>query len=121
REISFLMPGLILLVAAASLYVMLGRQIRAQQSQIGLMKALGYRTRTIELHYLITASGIALIGALLGIVIGIPLERGLTSAYASELGIPLVQTHIYVELLALGIVLSLAAALFGAWGPTRQV
>ncbi len=31
REIAFLMPGLILLVAAASLYVMFGRQIRAQQ------------------------------------------------------------------------------------------
>ena len=67
REIAFLMPGLILLVAAASLYVMFGRQIRSQQSQIGLMKALGYAHSSVELHYLATAVGIALIGALLGI------------------------------------------------------
>ena len=41
REIASLMPTLILLVAAGSVYVMLGRQVRAQQPQIGLMKALG--------------------------------------------------------------------------------
>ena len=121
REIAFLMPGLILLVAAASLYVMFGRQIRAQQSQIGLMKALGYTTRSVELHYLASAVGIALIGALLGIALGIPLERALTSAYATELGIPLVKTRLYFDIFGIGIVLSLVAALLGAWGPTRQV
>ncbi len=121
REIAFLMPGLILLVSAASLYVMLGRQIRAQQSQIGLMKALGYSTRSVELHYLATAVGIALIGAVLGIALGIPLERALTSAYASELGIPLVKTRLYPDIFGIAIVLSLIAALVGAWGPTRQV
>ena len=121
REIAILMPGLILLVSAASLYVMLGRQIRAQQSQIGLMKALGYSSRTVELHYLATAVGIAVIGGLFGIAVGIPLERALTTAYATELGIPLVQTRIYVDILGLSVLLSLIAALLGAWGPTRQV
>ncbi len=121
REIAYLMPGLILLVAAVSLYVMLGRQIRSQESQIGLMKALGYRTHTVELHYLATAIGIAVTGAILGILAGIPLARALTSAYASELGIPLVRTRIYPDILGLGILLSLIAAVLGAWGPTRQV
>ncbi|HEX7101868.1 MAG TPA: FtsX-like permease family protein, partial [Nitrolancea sp.] len=121
REIAVLMPGLILLVAAASLYVMFGRQIRSQQAQIGLMKALGYRTSVVEGHYLLTAAIIGLAGALLGIVAGIPLERVLTSAYASELGIPLVQTHVYPGVLALGVALSLLAALLGAFGPARQV
>ncbi len=121
KEIAIMMPGLILLVAAASLYVMLGRQIRSQEAQIGLMKALGYRTRSVELHYLTTAVTIALIGGALGILVGIPLERALTSAYATELGIPLVQTKIYVDVLALSLVLSVVAALLGAWGPTRQV
>jgi putative ABC transport system permease protein len=121
REIAVLMPGLILLVAAASLYVMFGRQIRAQQAQIGLMKALGYRTRVVEGHYLLSAAMIGLAGALLGILAGIPLERALTSAYASELGIPLVQTHVYLGVLTVGVALSLLAALLGAFGPARQV
>ena len=111
REIAILMPGLILLVSAASLYVMLGRQIRAQQSQIGLMKALGYSSRMVEFHYLATAVGIAFLGALLGIAVGIPLERALTTAYATELGIPLVQTRIYADILGLSVLLSLIAAI----------
>ncbi len=49
------------------------------------------------------------------------MERALTSAYASELGIPLVKTRLYFDIFGIGIVLSLVAALLGAWGPTRQV
>ena len=66
REIGFMMPALILLVAAVSLYVMLGRLIRAQEPQIGLMKALGYRRRMIVLHYLALALLIGIVGTVLG-------------------------------------------------------
>jgi putative ABC transport system permease protein len=119
REIASLMPTLILLVAAGSVYVMLGRQVRAQQPQIGLMKALGYGNRAIVGHYLVLAFIIALIGSVLGIIIGIPLELGITTAYADELGIPLVQTHIYPDLMAGGVLLSLLVATLAGLGPAR--
>jgi putative ABC transport system permease protein len=119
REIASLMPTLILLVAAGSVYVMLGRQVRAQQPQIGLMKALGYSNRAIVGHYLVLAFIIALIGSVLGIIIGIPLELGITTAYADELGIPLVQTHIYPDLMAGGVLLSLLVATLAGVGPAR--
>lgn len=111
QEISYMLPGLILIVAAASLYVMLGRLIRAQQTQIGLMKALGYRRRAIVAHYLALALLIGVIGCAVGIVLGIPFGNVITTEYANEFGIPLVQTRVYPDLLLVGIVLSLGATL----------
>jgi putative ABC transport system permease protein len=63
QEIGYMLPGLILIVAAASLYVLLGRLIRAQQTLIGLMKALGYRRRAIIAHYLAFALIVGALGA----------------------------------------------------------
>lgn len=123
QEIGYMMPILILLVAAASIYVMLGRLIRSQQTQIGLMKALGYHRYTIIGHYLALALGIGLIGSIVGIVLGIPLGQGITSEYATELGIPLVQTQFYPDLALAGALLSLAMTLLAgivpAWNASR--
>ncbi len=117
QEIGYMMPMLILLVAAASIYVMLGRLIRAQQTQIGLMKALGYNRYAIIGHYLALAVGIGLIGSIVGIVIGIPLGQIVTSEYASELGIPLVQTRFYADLALVGALLSLAISVLAGIVP----
>jgi putative ABC transport system permease protein len=119
REIASLMPTLILLVAAGSVYLMLGRQVRAQQPQIGLMKAIGYSNRMVVGHYLVLALIIGVIGSVLGVTLGIPLEYGITSAYADELGIPLVQTHFHLDLAATGVLLSLIVVTLAGLGPAR--
>lgn len=117
REIAYLMPGMILIVAAASTSVMLSRQVRAQQPQIGLMKALGYRDGAIVLHYLALALLIGVLGAALGVVIGLPLVRAITKEYAIELGIPLVETRFYPDLVVQGAALSVVTALLAGIGP----
>lgn len=119
-ELAVLMPGLILLVAAVSVYVMLGRLVRAQQPQIGVMKALGYRNRDVLFHYLTFSLTIAVVGAVIGVAGGLPLARAITGAYAAELGIPLVETRVYADLLALSAALSVALALLAGIGPARQ-
>ena len=119
-ELAVLMPGVILLVAAVSVYVMLGRLVRAQQPQIGVMKALGYRDRTVLLHYLAFSLTIAIIGTAVGIALGLPLARAITGAYAAELGIPLVDVTVYPDLLALSAALSLLLAVLAGIGPARQ-
>jgi putative ABC transport system permease protein len=108
QEIGYLMPVLILLVAAASLYVTLGRLIRSQQTQIGLMRALGYQRSAVVGHYLALALIIGALGSLLGIVLGMPLGQEITTEYAGELGIPLVQSRFYADLAVEGALLSLA-------------
>jgi putative ABC transport system permease protein len=117
REIAFLMPGIILLVAAFSVYVLLGRQVHAQQQQIGLMKALGYTSPAIVGGYLGYALFIGLCGSLLGILVGSWLERGITTEYAVELGIPLVQTRFYPDLAWQGVLLSLVFCILAGIGP----
>jgi len=119
KELADLMPGLILLVAAFAFYVMLGRLVRGQRPQIGLMKALGYRNRTIVVHYLLTALAIAVLGSIVGAAGGIPLDRAITTAYAGELGIPLVATRLYLDLVAVGVVASLLVAVLAGVGPAR--
>jgi putative ABC transport system permease protein len=117
REIAFLMPGVILLVAAFSVYVLLGRQVHAQQRQIGLMKALGYTNLAIVGGYLGYALVIGVIGALSGVLAGSLLEGGITTEYALELGIPLVQTRFYPDLAWQGVLLSLVFSLLAGIGP----
>ena len=77
RELSTLMPGLILIVSAIAMYAMLGRVVRAQQPQIGLMKAVGYGNGAVMAHYLTFGLLIAL-GGMLGGRSGRPvaLQRG---------------------------------------------
>ncbi|NPA92057.1 MAG: FtsX-like permease family protein [Chloroflexi bacterium] len=121
RELSTTLPALILLVAALSLYVMLGRMVRAQRPQIGLMKALGYSTRQVTAHYLVMAVLIGAVGAVLGAMLGSRLAAGITSAYAHELGIPLIQQRLYFDLLAEGMLMSVLMAVLAGIGPTRVI
>ena len=120
RELSELIPALILLVAAGALYVMLGRQVRAQRTQIGLMKAVGYGSSTVIGLYLALALAIGLAGSILGVGLGLVLERGITGSYAAELGIPLVQTQVYFDLLLVGVLMTLAVAALAGLGPARS-
>ena len=119
RELADAMPGLILLAAAMAVYVMLGRLVRAQQPQIGLMKALGYSSRAVMTHYIGLALTIGVLGSLLGVLLGLPLAGAITAAYAGELGIPLVSTQVYPWLLAEAVVLSLLFSVIGGLGPAR--
>ncbi len=119
REVALLMPIILLLVAAASIYIMLGRTVLAQQQQIGLMKALGYHNRTVLVHYLAYALVIGLIGTVVGLLLGLLLSRQITLVYAQELGIPLVESRVYADLALSGASLSLLFAAAAGLGPAR--
>ncbi len=120
REIAFLMPALILLAAAASLFVMLGRYVQAQRTQIGIMRAIGYTSRSILLHYLAYSLVIGLAGSLIGILCGYPLGNFVTSAYTRELGIPLVVSRLYADSVLIGVGMSLVVASLAGLFPARR-
>ncbi len=117
REIAHLMPGLILLVAAMSVYIMLSREVRAQQPQIGVMKSLGYSDVAILLHYLAFALVVGFLGALLGIFVGFPLERLITRSYADEIGIPIIKTRFHPDLMLISLATSAIILGLGSLGP----
>jgi putative ABC transport system permease protein len=117
REIAYLLPAVILLVAAISVYVMLGRQVRAQTPQVGLMKALGYSDRSVMGHFLLYAMVIGIIGSVAGALLGFSLGKWITELYAAELGIPIVETRFYIDLILEGAALSLLATIVAAIAP----
>lgn len=119
RELADAMPALILFVAAASVFVMMGRLVRSQQTQIGVMKALGYNDRAVMGGYLLLAMIIGATGALAGVALGLPLVSGITLAYASELGIPFVKTRVYADLVIEGALVSLVITALAGLGPAR--
>ncbi len=120
RKMGETIPALILFVAALSLYIMLGRLVRSQRTQIGLMKALGYSNGAVMGHYVVLALLIGGVGAGLGAGLGTLAASGITRAYASELGIPLVRTRPYPDLMLIGLGISLLMAGLAAWGPARR-
>jgi putative ABC transport system permease protein len=119
REMAYFMPFVILLVAAVSVYVMLGRQVRAQAPQIGLMKAIGYTDTAVLWHYLLFALVIGALGSVLGALLGLPLGYAITKSYAQTLGIPIVAARFYPELLWEAVLISLLATVLAAVGPAR--
>jgi putative ABC transport system permease protein len=119
REMAYLMPIVILLVAAVSVYVMLGRQVRAQAPQIGLMKAIGYTNTAVLWHYLLSALVIGVLGAGLGVILGLPLGYLITKSYTQALGIPIAAARFYPELPVEGVLISLLATMLAAIGPAR--
>jgi putative ABC transport system permease protein len=118
REIAYLLPTVILLVAAISVYVMLGRQVRAQTPQVGLMKALGYSDGAVMGHFLQYALVIGVIGSVAGMLLGLPLAKWITEMYAAELGIPIIETRFYPDLILVGAALSLAATIMASIAPS---
>jgi putative ABC transport system permease protein len=120
REVAYLLPSVILLVAAISVYVMLGRQVRAQTPQVGLMKALGYSDRAVMWHFLLYALVIGVIGSAAGALLGLPLGNWIAQMYAAELGIPIVETRFYPDLILGGAALSLVATIVAAIAPAYR-
>ena len=119
KETAYLVPALMLFVAAMAVYIMLSRAVHAQRPQIGLMKALGYSDGVVMLHYLSYAMAIGIVGSVLGILAGQPLGMAITKVYAGELGIPLVKTSIYPDLWAGGLLLMSVFVVLGSIGPAR--
>jgi putative ABC transport system permease protein len=119
QESAYIMAFLMLFVAAMAVYAMLSRLIWSQRPQIGLMKALGYSDRAVMWHYLTLSLAIAILGSILGILAGIPMGYATTTAYADELGIPLVQSNIHPDLILIGVGMSLAFAVLAAISPAR--
>ena len=119
KETAYLIPALMLFVAAMAVYIMLSRTVHAQQPQIGLMKALGYGDGSVMLHYLVYAVAIGVLGSVLGILTGQPLATTITKVYTGELGIPMVKTQLYPDLWIGGVGMMLLFVVAGSIGPAR--
>jgi len=74
-------PSIFLTVSALLLNIVLGRLVRTQREQIGVLKAFGYSAWSIGRHYAMLASIVVVTGSMLGVGGGIALADVLLDLY----------------------------------------
>lgn len=114
RAMANILPPIFLAVAAVLVNMVLGRLIALERPQIGLLKALGYRNRTLAWHYLKLTVGIAFLGIALGWGFGIWLGQGLTALYGDYFRFPALPYRLDPWAFVISGVLGLATVLAGA-------
>jgi putative ABC transport system permease protein len=119
RELAYFFPILFLAVASMSIYVSLSRLIHAQRPQIGILRANGYSSTSILMHYLSFGAIIAILGSIPGVILGIILARWNTELYTSLLSIPIVKVSFYPATIAIGVFLAFFFSLIAAFLPAK--
>lgn len=114
-----IIPPIFLLVSTFLVYVVLGRIIRTEREEIGLMKAFGYGNAEIGWHYLKFAIAVALIGIVLGSSVGWWMGRSMTEQYAEYYRFPFLYYQVSASVFATGAALAFGSAGIGAIGGVR--
>lgn len=110
-ELSFLFPMLFLGAAAMATFILLGRVVRSQQSQIASLRANGMGTRRIVIHYLGQGLAVTMISGMAGLIVGTFVGRAVTGLYTDAITVPDTVTSFHPSTIVVGLAL---AALTGA-------
>ena len=121
KAMSRILPPIFLLVAAFLVNMILSRLILLEREQIGLLKALGYRSATVGWHYLEFALGIACVGIVIGLGVGTWLGFGMTRLYAEFYHFPFLVFRTDPATYVIAAAITLAAAAVGALKAVRDV
>jgi putative ABC transport system permease protein len=115
------LPPIFLLVAAMLVNMTLSRLITLEREQIGLLKAIGYSSRSVALHYIEFVALIAVFGILIGIAAGTWLGAGLAQMYARFFSFPYLVFMRDPQIYGVAALITLAAAIGGAVMAVRTV
>ena len=105
-----LFPIIFLSVAAFLLNVVVGRLMATQRGQIAVLKAFGYTTADVAIHFVKFAAIIVAVGFVIGIAGGAWLGRGLSNLYMDVYRFPYLVFGISPRVIAISALVSLAAA-----------
>jgi putative ABC transport system permease protein len=115
------LPPIFLLVAAMLVNMTLSRLITLEREQIGLLKAIGYSSRAVALHYVEFVLLISVVGILIGMVAGTWLGAGLAGMYARFFSFPYLVFTRDPQIYGLAAIITLASAIAGALYAVRTV
>ncbi len=114
KQMATVFPVIFLAVAAFLLNVVITRLMATQRSQIAILKAFGYTTPAIVIHFLKLAAVIVLIGVGMGIAAGTWMGRGMVTLYMEVYRFPYLDFVLRPGVVAGAAVIALAAAALGA-------
>ena len=114
RSLAVFVPALFLAVAAFLVNLVISRLVGTQREQIATLKALGYGTGALARHYLGFALAICLVGALLGVGVGVVEGDAGVRFFCSYFNLPPLAFRPDASGVAAGVLASAAAATMGA-------
>ena len=112
--LAYVLPPVFLGISIFLVNMVVGRIVFLERSEIGLMKAIGYSSWDICVHYLMLAGLIALVGLLIGLTAGSWLAREMGLLYARYFDFPYVVFSVPTRVYAVSALLALAATSLGA-------
>lgn len=121
RVFGTIMPAIFLGVAAFLLHIVLARLVATQREQIAVLKAFGYSSLDVGMHYLELALACVLAGSLLGAVLGLWWASEINRMYGEFYRFPVLRYAPGATVVAIGVGVSAAAAFAGALSAVRRV
>ena len=116
--IGFMSLGLI--VGVAALGVISTRAVVERRQQIGVLRAIGYRRRMIQLSFLLESSFISLLGIAIGVILGVILSYQVVTDIRQEEGIDTIRFTIPWVQIGLILVVTYLFSLAATFLPARQ-
>lgn len=114
-------PVIFFIVAAVIIYIMMGRMVENQRTQIGVLKALGFLNLQVLYHYLSYSVFIAITGSAVGSLLGMYLGAAFTKLENMYFNLPLADMKIYPDLVLPASVLTLIFCLLAAYKSCKNV
>jgi putative ABC transport system permease protein len=99
----------------------MGRLVRTQRTQVAVMQALGYGTADLVLHFLKLALLVALLGAAIGIGLGLWFAHGMVGLYQQFYSFPELDFSQDPFAIVTGLAVSVGFSLLGTFGSLRAV
>lgn len=118
-EVVFL-PGAFLAVAAFLLNVVFSRMVTMQRGQIAVIKAVGYESSTIAMHYFKMVCVIVLLGSAIGVALGAWLADAMLDLYAGFFRLPMTRGRLDLPVAINAVIASLLAAVAGIASAVRS-
>ncbi|WP_090269440.1 ABC transporter permease [Thalassovita taeanensis] len=114
RSSSTAIPPIFLGVAAFLLYIVISRMVQAEREQIGLLKAFGYASSEVSLHYLKLVLLIAVAGAVAGSMAGIAAGSAMAVFYQNYFKFPFIVFSVDPRSFVVGFAVSILTASIGS-------
>lgn len=121
RTYSVVFTGLFLFIALLSVITTMNRFVRKQRTQIGTLKALGFRNRRISLHYVGYGFFISLAAVILGTIVGaLTIGKGFVDMEMDYFEVPEYSIYVKPVVIAAGGVIVLMVS-FVTWLSCRKI
>ncbi len=121
RVSTHFVPPVFMAVAAFLLYIVISRMIAAERTQIGLLKAFGYSSFEVGLHYFKLIVIIAAGGALIGCAFGVLSGHSMAGYYQQYYKFPFLIFQVDPRTFLAAILISVASASAGGLIVLRRV